>query len=124
MRGHTAKKLPGERQQLFSNGRKVRGYQLVAEKALGRPVSWPHIVHHHTDTQLVICENQSYHSLLHVRTRVVAAGGNPNTDLFCAACGLAKPATAFNKWKHRRHHHCAECRSAARRSRYAAGKAR
>jgi len=36
-----------------------------AERALGRPLRFPELVHHYTRKQLVICPNHAYHRLLH-----------------------------------------------------------
>jgi hypothetical protein len=76
---------------------------IIAEAALGRYLPEPAQVHHfdedtqnNTNRNLVICEDQSYHQLLHVRTRILRAGGNPNTDAICKGCG-PRPITAFNK---------------------------
>lgn len=41
-----------------------QGYRYRAEQALGRPLRVGEIVHHHTQTQLVICD-RSYHRRLH-----------------------------------------------------------
>jgi len=38
-----------------------------AERALGRQTSYPECVHHHSMTQLVICQDTQYHALLHQR---------------------------------------------------------
>ena len=38
-----------------------------AERALGRPLTRWQQVHHHSPTQLVICEDVAYHHLLHAR---------------------------------------------------------
>jgi len=77
--------------------RAIRGYVLehvlVCEKALGKPLP-KHAVPHHVNEQksdndpsnLVICENCSYHLLLHVRTRALKACGNP-TFRKCVRCG-------------------------------------
>lgn len=58
---------------------------LVAEKVLGKPLPPKAVVHHHnkdrTDNRhqnLVICENQGYHLLLHLRERAYKACGNAN----------------------------------------------
>ena len=66
---------------------------LVAEKALGRLLPKGAQVHHvdgnprnNSNRNLVICQDMAYHKLLHYRTRVVKAGGNPNTDKFCGDC--------------------------------------
>lgn len=71
----------------------VREHVMIAEKALGKilPVACP--VHHfdlnranNNNTNLVICEDNDYHRLLHTRQRVVAFGGNPDTDKICLKC--------------------------------------
>jgi len=36
-----------------------------AAAALGRPLRAPECLHHHSPTQLVICQDVSYHALLH-----------------------------------------------------------
>lgn len=84
----------------------VYAHLLVAERALGRPVPLTAEVHHVDDdktnnapSNLVICEDRKYHQLLHVRTRVVKRGGNPNTHRLCTDCRLLKPFAAFNRAK-------------------------
>lgn len=58
----------------------------VAEKAYGRPLPSSAIVHHvngitsdNRGHNLVICQDQAYHLLLHRRARGYAATGNPNS---------------------------------------------
>jgi hypothetical protein len=74
------------------NGEKAkRIHRLRAENALGRVLPVKAVVHHadgslNPDAPLVICEDTAYHSLLHVRMKVVAAGGNPNTQRACSMC--------------------------------------
>lgn len=65
----------------------------------------------------------AYHKLLHYRTRVLKAGGNPNSDKMCCDCGVAKPLTEFNVMRANkssgRQSVCRECgrrRDAARRA--------
>jgi hypothetical protein len=80
------------------NRREVNGqreYRLLAERALGHPLPTHAIVHHHTDTQLVICQDQAYHVLLHRRMRILRAGGNPNTDAWCSRCQRPRPLHLF-----------------------------
>lgn len=84
-----------------SNGY-VYQHIIVAEGALGRPLKAPNCIHHVNENKsdnrprnLVICEDQAYHSLLHVRQRVIERGGDPNTQKICAACGELLPKTQF-----------------------------
>jgi len=73
-----------------------RGYVfrsfLVAEEALGKPLLKYMRVHHvdgdvtkDDKNNLVICENETYHKLLHKRERAFNACGNPNY-LKCGYC--------------------------------------
>lgn len=86
-----------------------------AEKALGKPLPPNAKVHHADGTKnpygpLVICQDQAYHLLLHVRMRVKAAGGDPNTDRICHYCHDVKPMTAFTRFsKLPTVWHCLEC---------------
>ncbi len=77
-------------------GRRVV-HRLRADLALGHALPPKACVHHPDEdprnprARLVICEDDAYHKLLHQRTRVVRAGGNPNTDAVCSRCRLPKP---------------------------------
>ena len=68
-----------------------------AESVLGRALPQGAVVHHHADEQLVICNDQSYHMELERRTRIVRAGGNPNTEAWCSCCKRPRPLSQF--WK-------------------------
>jgi len=59
-----------------TKGGYVRIHRLQAEKAIGKilPLTIP--VHHYSETQLVICQDHTYHKLLHVRTRAYRACGH------------------------------------------------
>ena len=80
------------------NGTNKRQYfhRKKAEQILGKTIDSKHRIHHidgdtlnNQNNNLVICENQSYHRLLHKRTKSFYATGNPNLS-YCAKC---------NKWK-------------------------
>lgn len=78
----------------------VRIHRLRAARALGKPLPPKAVVHHadgsrRQDAPLVICENAAYHRLLHARMRIVAAGGNPNTDRICSTCRAVKRLEDF-----------------------------
>ena len=80
----------------------VTAYRLRAERALGKTLPACVPVHHvdgtrRDNTPLVICQDDAYHKLLHVRTRVLAVGGNPNTDQVCCRCQTPKALTEFNQ---------------------------
>ncbi len=75
----------------------------MAERALGKPLAKKHPVHHvdensfhNVNSNLVICEDQKYHLLLHVRMRVLKAGGDPNTQRICCTCKTVKSMAEFN----------------------------
>ena len=53
----------------------VAEHILKAEKALGKPLPPKAVVHHHTPAQLVICQDQAYHNLIHQRKRSYEACG-------------------------------------------------
>ena len=83
-------------------GRKATIYRHRAEAALGKPLPPGTQVHHadgsrNDDAPLVICQDFAYHQLLHIRMRVVRAGGNPNTERICAHCKQLKPLAAFTR---------------------------
>ena len=60
----------------------VREHILMAEKALCNELPDNAQVHNYGDvgdnSKIIICENQEYHHLLHMRQRAIEACGNPN----------------------------------------------
>lgn len=69
---------------LSQGGRRVPEHVLVAERALGKRLPIGAVVHHvdgnrlnNAATNLVICADAAYHSLLHRRQRALEACGNP-----------------------------------------------
>lgn len=113
---------------LHRHGKAIRLHQLRAEVALGHQLPPLAEVHHADGTKsdtspLVICQDRSYHLLLHRRMRIKAAGGNPNTDSLCGMCHVAKPLSEFDrdvKSTFGVRSVCIPCRRAYRNSRYAA----
>jgi hypothetical protein len=97
----------------------VREYRLRAEEALGHPLPPKAVVHHATGSlapgaPLVICQDESYHRLLHRRMRVAAAGGDPNLDRLCTNCGPLPaaefyPATRTTDGYMKFYGHCKRC---------------
>lgn len=82
----------------------ITEHVLIAERALGHILPKGAVVHHvdhnernNTPRNLVICQDTAYHMLLHTRERVVKAGGNPNTDKYCAGCASVLPFGDFCK---------------------------
>lgn len=59
-----------------ASGNHVCEHILFAEKALGKILPDKTVIHHHTPEQLVVCENQAYHLLLHQRQRAYEACGH------------------------------------------------
>ncbi len=81
-------------------------HMLVVERALGKPLPLTAEVHHidgdhanNTNSNLVVCENGSYHMLLHQRQRALAACGDPSAPAcargvwrpFCASLQILPP---------------------------------
>lgn len=67
----------------------IREHRLLAEVALGKPISSDHPVHHFgarfNGGELVICEDDNYHALLHVRNRARMETGDPHKRM-CNYC--------------------------------------
>ena len=75
--------------EILSKKTRSRGpiflHVLIAENALGKPLPAKAVVHHanedpsdNRNCNLVICPDEKYHNLLHIRIRAKKACGNPN----------------------------------------------
>lgn len=78
-------------------------HTLIAEQVLGKPLPAKAQVHHVDDNgtnnshrNLVLCEDDAYHKLLHARARVIRAGGIIGSDKICCRCQTLKPLGAFS----------------------------
>ncbi len=101
-------------------------HRVIAETALGKPLSTAHPVHHHNEiksdnrnTNLVICESRTYHMLLHIRMRVLALGGNPDTQQICYGCKRVLDLSEFHKNRIRNNGYdkqCRQCKASRRAS--------
>ena len=100
-------------------------HRLVASRAFGGPLPPKAVVHHvnynradNRHCNLVVCQDDAFHALLHARTNTLRAGGNPDTEKRCCACKRVQPKEAFSpnvrSWDGR-HPQCRSCTNAARR---------
>lgn len=88
------------------SGGYVYDHIVKAEKALGENLPEGAVVHHHTRDQLVICQNQKYHLLLHKRQRALEACGHANW-LKCTYCKkYDTPENLFGNDKKHYHKKC------------------
>lgn len=96
----------------------VLEHRVVAEKAFGGQIPTRHPIHHvdcdrsnNANSNLVICEDKKYHYLLHTRTRILKAGGNPDTDKICSCCHKVKPIDEFSRQNSSPDGRCTACKS-------------
>lgn len=94
---HSRVKVP--KSYRLRGGEGIREHRTRAEEVLGHPLPRGAQIHHveaiHDNNRLVICESDAYHKLLHARTRIVRAGGNPNTEKICGHCRVLKARRDF-----------------------------
>ena len=85
------KKKPGEgtinaygEPVFYINGKILKGSRVYAEKILGKKLPKKSVIHHVDGDparhigNIVICENQAYHRLLHTRMNALRKSGNPD----------------------------------------------
>lgn len=92
--------------QYQNGGQNKRTHVHIAERVLGRPLPKGAQVHHvdgdksnNKHENLVICPDQAYHFLLHVRTEALELCGNANYRRcpFCQKWDDPKNMTLYNK---------------------------
>lgn len=98
------------------NGVSKMAHICIAERLLGRPLPKGAQVHHfdgdghnNAPANLVLCPDQAYHQLLHVRQRVKAAGGDPNTQRICVYCKQLKFRSELVAGRFATSNKCLEC---------------
>ena len=96
--------------------RRLKTARAIATRALGKTLPPRAEVHHHDEnpdnnknTNLVICQDHAYHMLLHVRARVVRAGGDPELHAWCSACQDLRLKERFDKYRGVRGHNEGAC---------------
>jgi hypothetical protein len=103
----------------------VREHVAVASRVLGKPVPLPAVVHHvdrdrgnNVPSNLVICQDQSYHRLLHNRLDALLACGDPAKRM-CIYCkvwsSLNELVHAGEQYRHRDCHAAAVREAKARK---------
>lgn len=96
-------------------GKRVFAHTIVAELALGKPLPKGAVVHHvdgdktnNERSNLVICENSAYHTLLHTRKKAYDATGDVEKRR-CNVCGSFDGIE--NMKKYGRHYVHSECKN-------------
>ena len=82
----------------------VQEHIIIAERALGRLLPPAAVIHHvdgngrnNAPSNLVICEDQAYHMILHARQRVMDAHGDPDSDKICSTCQVVRIKHLFTR---------------------------
>lgn len=104
------------RKEIRVNGERRIAHQVSAEKALGKPLPEGAVVHHHSANQLVICQDDTYHKLLHVRERAIKACGHAGWRK-CKICKKYDDPANLYIQAHNRHVFHRECAALYQRQR-------
>ncbi len=126
VRGQAARFIQGHqlrehlRRRRVHNSYRGNEHAAIAERVLGKRLPDGSEVHHidgdrrnNANRNLVICQDNAYHTLLHMRSETVRAGGDPNSHRLCRACDCVKPLDAFSRHRGKklrgRTSRCLEC---------------
>ena len=80
------------------------------ERAIGCSLKAFEEIHHHTDGALVVCENHTYHLLLHRRTKALRACGHASWRK-CQFCGEYDDPENMAVYGKRRQVHHTSCKN-------------
>lgn len=109
----------------MNGGKGMRGHIVAAERALGKKLPFGCRVHHVNEVRsdnspenLVICPDEAYHKLLHVRTRALNECGNANW-IRCAYCRKYDDPKNIKNYKNNNTKWHPECRTKHNKELYA-----
>ena len=93
----------------------VYEHTLIAERALGKYLPDGAVVHHHTPKQLVICQDQGYHRLMHTRKEAYEVCGHADWRKCCYCQKWDEPDKLFFAKKRQYHRSCKNIKQKERR---------
>lgn len=103
--GYVLVYVPGH-PRAHSHTNHVFEHVVIVEAALGHPLPKGAEIHHvdecksnNARTNLVVCENRTYHNLLHFRQAALRNGIDPDTERKCNSCHKVQPLSEFNRRK-------------------------
>ena len=125
--------------EIFFNGKhhrkncrgRVMEHILVVESAMGKELKWPNRVHHingdrsdNRNCNLVVCEDERYHRLLHTRAKSLKESGNVHNRKckFCKQYDKIESLVSFLESTGRFAYYHAKCMAGKARERYHAKK--
>uniref|UniRef100_A0A6H1ZFS4 Putative HNH endonuclease n=1 Tax=viral metagenome TaxID=1070528 RepID=A0A6H1ZFS4_9ZZZZ len=89
----------------------VKTHIISAERAMGKPLPANAVIHHPfgkklNNTKLVICEDQKYHLLLHLREKAYMASGHASWRKCWVCKKYDSPSNLYIKGSHTHHREC------------------